>query len=102
MSGLTCQEAEWVSVAVKLVFGRGSLRISAGTKDILTFSMVFLITSKANARDDQLNRYNPVNFQFLAYFPYFDKIKVGLWCHLAVCVYVSLYPTLLEWLNKSL
>jgi hypothetical protein len=28
---------------------------------------------------------------FLAYFPYFEKIKVGLWDHHAV--FVSLYPT---------
>jgi hypothetical protein len=27
-------------------------------------------------------------FLFLAYFLYFEKIKVGLWDHVAVCVYV--------------
>jgi hypothetical protein len=39
-------------------------------------------------------------FSFLAYFPYFEKIEVGLWDHVAVCVcacararaYVSVYP----------
>jgi hypothetical protein len=25
---------------------------------------------------------------FLAYCPYFEKIKIGLWNHLAVCVYL--------------
>jgi hypothetical protein len=29
-------------------------------------------------------------FVLLDYFPYFEKIKVGLWDHLAVCVSVSL------------
>jgi hypothetical protein len=30
-------------------------------------------------------------FPFLAYIPYFEKIKVGLWDHIAVCVCVSAY-----------
>jgi hypothetical protein len=36
-------------------------------------------------------------FSFLAYFPYFEKNRVGLWDHVAVRVFVcvSVYPSLL-------
>jgi hypothetical protein len=31
---------------------------------------------------------------FLAYYPYFEKLKIGLWNHLPVCVYLYAYPPL--------
>jgi hypothetical protein len=36
---------------------------------------------------------------FLAYFTYFEKIKVGLWDHLAVCVFVN-PPTINFWMPE--
>jgi hypothetical protein len=36
------------------------------------------------------NLFNEVVIIFLADFPYFEKIKVGLWDHHAICV--SVYP----------
>jgi hypothetical protein len=38
----------------------------------------------------------------LAYFPYFEKIKVGLCDHHAACVSVYPHPLTFEWLNQSL
>jgi hypothetical protein len=32
--------------------------------------------------------YNSFIFTILVYFPYFGKIKVGLWNHIAVCICV--------------
>jgi hypothetical protein len=41
---------------------------------------------------DQSSRYYPITLRsILAYFPYFEKTKVGLWDHVAVCVCVSVY-----------
>jgi hypothetical protein len=31
-------------------------------------------------------------YQFLAYFPYFEKMKLDLWDHVAVCVCLPVYP----------
>jgi hypothetical protein len=47
-----------------------------------------------------------VYVHFLAYFPYFEKIKVGLLDHLVVCVSTYVYPppTIIpkQWLSKHI
>jgi hypothetical protein len=40
-----------------------------------------------------INDYS-IYIQFLAYIPYFDKIKRGLLDHLPVCVYVCACPSI--------
>jgi hypothetical protein len=37
---------------------------------------------------------------FLGYFPYFEKNKVGLWFHVAVCVCVS--PLINFWMPEPI
>jgi hypothetical protein len=57
---------------------------------------------KQNLCERNFLRYTHISFVFCAYFPYFEKNKVDLCDHVAVCVCV--YPPLLtlECLNQSL
>jgi hypothetical protein len=43
-----------------------------------------------------------ISHLFLAYFPCFEKIKVDLWDHLAVCLYLGINLSTFGYLNQSL
>jgi hypothetical protein len=50
-----------------------------------------------------LYSYFEPHFPFLAYFPYFEKIKVGIFDYGAVCVSVCVSPIVArQWLGKNL
>jgi hypothetical protein len=51
---------------------------------------VIIINTDTHKRERETN--DVYLYICLAYFPYFEKIKVGLWDYITVCVCVPVYP----------